>query len=167
MALIDELVVAPSNTDTQEIEKHLTPAPEIPVAETGTGIPPAKVKRGPGRPSNAERAARGEAVPEKKPRAAKPKKPDNSALSKNLMGLHAAAAMIAGNPILQLQQTEADALADGIVAVCDEYELELDGKTGAAIQLLGACAMIYLPRVLAIRQQRIEQQKQNGEVSDS
>jgi len=43
--------------------------------------------------------------------------------------------------------------------VCDQYSLSVDGKTGAAIQLLAAAAMIYAPRAFMIKRRLEEQRK--------
>lgn len=77
-------------------------------------------------------------------------------LAKNLQGLHVMGAMILQFPELQIADHEADMLADGIIKVSHEYGLELSGKTGAAIQLFGAAAMIYLPRLAMLKKRRAE-----------
>lgn len=77
-------------------------------------------------------------------------------LAKNLQGLHIMGAMLLQFPELALGDQEAEMLADGIVKVSNEYGLELSGKTGAAIQLLGACAMIYWPRLIALKKRQAQ-----------
>lgn len=77
-------------------------------------------------------------------------------LAKNLQGLHVMGAMILQFPELALADQEAEMLADGLIKVSNEYGLELSGKTGAAIQLLGAAAMIYWPRLIALKQRRAQ-----------
>jgi hypothetical protein len=96
---------------------------------------------------------------------------DASALAKQLRGIHSLAAKLLpipgpnGTKLLELDDTEATQLAEAVAAVAKEYDLELSGKTGAAIQLLGVAAMIYGPRIYVIQQMRLytAQQKQNAE----
>jgi hypothetical protein len=91
---------------------------------------------------------------------------DVGALAKNLKGIHALAAKMVpikgpdGKMLLELDDTEATQLADAVAQVAREYDLELSGKTGAAIQLFGVAAMIYGPRVYVIQQMRLYMQEQ-------
>ncbi len=71
---------------------------------------------------------------------------DPAVLAKSLMGIHQLGAMLLQVPELQLSEDESKGLADAVTAVCEEYGLAIDGKTGAAMQLFGACAMVYGPR---------------------
>lgn len=160
------------------VEKTLeeTTAPET-VAETSA--PPvstpesAQPKRKRGRPSSAENALResvagvegqstssGGAKRGPKPKG---KNSDPSTLAKSLVGIHALAAMITGIQEAQLSDGEGQALAEGVIAVCDEYGFSIDGKTGAAMQLFGACAMIYGPRVFAFKMRMAQQERQARE----
>lgn len=130
---------------------------------------PPKRKRG--RPSDAERALKeslgvpgaetGGAKRGPKPKA---KGSDPSTLAKSLVGIHQLAAMVTQIPEAQLSEGEAQALAEAVIAVCNEYGLSIDGKTGAAMQLFGACAMVYGPRVFSFRmrmaQQRVQMEKE-------
>lgn len=129
--------------------------------ETDTVKP--KPKRG--RPSNAERALTdsleketpGNAgatenvgnKPGRKP--GKKSTPSGEALGKQLVGIHALAAMMLQLPEVQITEQEGVALGTAVVAVCEEYNLSVTGKTGAAIQLLAAAAMIYAPRAFMIK----------------
>lgn len=81
-------------------------------------------------------------------------------LARQLSGLHMAAAMVTKIGELRIGDDEAKMLASGIADVCEEYGLSLDGKTGAAVTLLGTAAMIYVPRFFAI-QARVRQQANN------
>jgi hypothetical protein len=72
-----------------------------------------------------------------------------------VQGLHLIAARMTGLPELELSQAEALALAESVAAVAREYNLALDGKTSATLQLLAACVMIYAPRFVAVRQRRM------------
>lgn len=128
--------------------------------ETVASEPPKK--RGPGRPRK-DGASSG-APPTERPGAAKtaPNKPQKrgekmtqekiTLLGKQLVGLHIMAARMSGIPELEIHAPEGEILAHGIAAVAEEYGLSLDGKTGAALSLLGACAMIYAPRFIQVQQ---------------
>jgi hypothetical protein len=136
---------------------------------TPTPSDPPKRKRG--RPTDAERALReslGEVkdAPAGAKRGPKPKgkRSDPASLAKSLVGIHQLAAMVTSIPECQLSEQEGAALAEAVTAVCDEYGLSIDGKTGAAMQLFGACAMIYGPRLFSFRmrmaQQRVQAEQQ-------
>lgn len=96
-----------------------------------------------------------EEIPGKAPAASRPRKTakgkgaDAEALAQQLVGIHQIVAMVSGIPEAQISEEEAGHLAKGITAVCDEYGLSLGGKTGAALQLAAAAAMIYGPRIWA------------------
>lgn len=96
-----------------------------------------------------------EEIPGKAPAASKPRKTakgkgvDTEALAQQLVGVHQIVAMVSGIPEVQINEQEASHLAKGITAVCEVYDLSLDGKTGAALQLVAAAAMIYGPRIWA------------------
>jgi hypothetical protein len=94
---------------------------------------------------------------------------DSDALAKQLRGIHSLAAQILpirrqdGVLLLELSETESKELASAIAGVAKEYDLELDGKTGAAIQLLAAACMIYGPRIYVIQKMRVATQRQAQE----
>lgn len=155
-----------------------TDTPVVDAASIESGAPandptaPAPKKRG--RKSNAERAAMaaeqiesGGAAPKtaakKTGSGRKSYQPsDIAAMSKQLQGLHQMAAIISGIPVLQIRPDEGDMLAAAIVNVSEQYDLSIDGKTGALIQILGAAAMIYVPRfgmVMAMSKQAKAQRK--------
>lgn len=137
--------------DSQSIESGNTP----PNDET-----PKPKKRG--RPSNADKARMeaeqiesGGATP--KSAASKPRKQkasyseaDIGLMAKQLVGLHQIAAMATGIPEIQIAEHEAALLAAAIVNVSTQYDLAIDGKTGALIQMVGVAAMIYVPRLGAV-----------------
>lgn len=154
---------------TASNENNLTEEP----AETTAGAAPeaaADKPRGRGRPKGSgakasagekpaiETLLEGQEAPE--PSAAKPQqkkrgpktgsKTDVAAMAKQLVGVHSLVAMITGIPEVQLHLQEAEQLASAISNVCDEYGLSISGKTGAALQLAAAAAMIYGPRALVI-----------------
>lgn len=113
-------------------------------------ITPPKKRRGrPPKNPIPENAIDGEA----KPINEKPKrrsKIDASAVAKQIQGLHMLAAHATGLSELQISEGESVLLADAVVNMSSEYGLELSGKTGAALQLFAACAMVYLPRFSVI-----------------
>jgi hypothetical protein len=137
--------------DAQSVESP----PTAPYSEA-----PGPKKRG--RKSNAEKARMAaEAIeaggePPKstgaKPRAKKASYSDADigAMAKQLVGLHHIGAMMTGMSELVISEQEAVMLSSAIVNVSQQYDLAIDGKTGAMIQILGTAAMIYVPRVLSI-----------------
>lgn len=98
----------------------------------------------------------------------KPRKPqvDIGLLAKQLKGIHELAANLLpirtpeGKYLLALSDIEATQLAEGVAAVAKEYDLSLDGKTGAAIQLLSAAVMVYGPRVYFFNKMKAEAMRQ-------
>lgn len=127
-------------------------ATEIPVEHVEAGpvddtSPAAPTKRGRGRPPKNGGEKTTAAKPQK---TAGKKAADVDAFAKQLCGIHMLAAMATGLPELQISEPEGAMLAKGISAVCEEYGLSVDGKTGAALQLFGAAAMVYVPRYFAI-----------------
>jgi hypothetical protein len=95
---------------------------------------------------------------------------DVSELAKQLRGIHSLAANIipirmpdgsgGSKLLLELSDTEATQLATAISGIAKEYDLAIDGKTGAAIQLFAAAAMIYGPRIYVIQKIRTSHQQQ-------
>lgn len=73
-------------------------------------------------------------------------------LAKQLQGIHLMAASMLKIPEIQINESEAVALAQSLQTVSMEYNLSLTGKTGATIQLMATCAMIYLPRMKYINE---------------
>lgn len=150
------------STEKIETEKQ---APEViengtvnQTPETPQNDPP--VKRGRGRPSNAEKKLIAEGVPHANASQAAPKPTrqkkgaksgeEIAALGKQLAGIHQMAAMLTGMPELAIHEQEGVMLAGGILGVAEQYDLSIDGKTGAALQLLAAAAMVYGPRLMQI-----------------
>lgn len=80
---------------------------------------------------------------------------DAAQMAQQLQGVHVLVAMMGGMPEMQLTDKEALMLAQSVVNVCNQYDLEIDGKTGAFIQLIGSAGIVYLPRALAIRNRKI------------
>lgn len=108
--------------------------------------------------------------PQEQPRQQRKRKAsvDASALAKQLRGIHALAAKLLpipgpdGTKLLELSDVEATQLAEAVAGVAKEYDLELSGKTGAAIQLFGVAAMVYGPRIYVIQQMRVYGQRQKA-----
>lgn len=129
------------------------------------------VKRRRGRPPKFPRAdgaqpVPGDSAPPKRrgrpPKVNKTVSYDDAAratLAKQLMGIHLLVASATGVPEIAIQENEAAILSQGIIAVAQEYGLALTGKTGAALQLFAAVAMVYVPRFMLV-QNRIKQAKQ-------
>ena len=154
-------------TETAAIEPQPAAQPE-PVETT------APVKRGRGRPPKAANGAASEIPSDAQPVAKRGRPPSKSKglsaeaqanLAKQIQGLHYIAASATGLGELQISDAEAAMLADGIAAVSREYGLSIDGKTGAALQLLAAAAIVYTPRLRAINARRAQPAVQdNGAV---
>lgn len=123
--------------------------------------PPEAPKRGRGRPRKdgsvppPETPLTGDTPKRGRPPKRQAPEVDAPALAKQLMGLHMMGAVITGAPELQLTEAEAIGLAEAVAAIAREYNLSIDGKTGAAIQFIGACAVIYIPRLLKIKQRKL------------
>ena len=141
----------------KESQSQAEPSPlDAKDSEAEVHTPP---KRRRGRPSkNPALIAEGISSEEKKSRAAKPKRQKHvysadaiALMGKQIVGIHSMAAIATGLGELQISDAEGQALAQSVVNVADQYGLEIDGKTGAALQLFATCAMIYGPRYLAVR----------------
>lgn len=115
------------------------------------------VRRGRGRPpknpGESGTAPKKESVSGGASKAKKSSKQSGGVSSAQLMGIHQMLFVFTGQqfPEIQLHETEANMLAESINGVCEQYDLSIDGKTGAFLQLAGTAAMIYAPRYLAIR----------------
>lgn len=84
-------------------------------------------------------------------------------MGRQLVGVHQIVAMVTGIPEFVIQEQEGAILAQSIANVANEYGLEIDGKTGASIQLFMTVAMIYGPRFLQFRARAKQaQQAQTG-----
>lgn len=76
---------------------------------------------------------------------------DVTLLGNQLVGIHRMASFMTQLPEVTILEPEGEAMAKAIITMADQYDLELDGKTGAALQLFATAAMIYAPRIIAIR----------------
>lgn len=120
--------------------------------ETEVSNEPPKPRRG--RPPKDPNAVKTEKVVKDTGPAVKARKKttyDPQLLAKQLFGLHTMAAQMTGIPEAQISSDEAMMLANSVIGVAEQYDLSIDGKTGAAIQLLATAAMIYAPRLLHIK----------------
>jgi len=82
-------------------------------------------------------------------------------MGRQLVGVHQIVAMVTGIPEIQIQEQEGALLAQSIANVANEYGLEIDGKTGASVQLFMTVAMIYGPRFLQFRARAKSAQQSN------
>ncbi len=129
--------------------------------ETPTPEQPPKPRRG--RPPKDPNAVKTEKIGKDTGPAVKARRKatyDPVLLAKQLQGLHLMAAQMTGLAEVQISSDESMMLANSVIGVSEQYDLSIDGKTGAAIQLLATAAMIYLPRVLAIKA-RAQAEKNN------
>lgn len=145
-----------------------TVQPEIPPVET-EGEPPKKkrgrpVGSGKKTPENIEAGAAGPTAAKAPGKRAKVSydKETIALMGKQLVGLHLLAAMGTGIHEMQISEPEGYALAQGVVNVCEQYNLSIDGKTGAALQLAMTAGMIYGPRLLAVRKRANDEAKARG-----
>lgn len=157
--------------DVEKIEP-VAAAPAAPTPDENAGVTAPKKR---GRPPKVA-PANGEAnpVPEgEKPSGSKRGRPskkkgvsfsgdDISTLAKQVTGLHQLAAIATGIPELQITEEEGQMLGMSIANVAQEYDLSLDGKTGALLQLAAACGMIYVPRFLALKKRVVAAQAQKA-----
>lgn len=132
--------------------------------QTPETSPPEK-RRGPGRPRKEEQvnSPPSPTLPKKpgRPKGSGSKKIepiDSEILSKQIAGLHMMIAQISQIPEIMISEEESKMLASSVALVCDEYDLNLSGKTGAFLQLMASAAVIYLPRVPVI-QQRVREKR--------
>ncbi len=90
-----------------------------------------------------------------------------SSLAKQIEGIHMLASQISGIPEVVLSSDDSMALAGSVMVVCSQYNLSIDGKTGALLQLLGTASVIYIPRYFAFRRRIAENEinESNAEIS--
>lgn len=168
--------LAESDVDKTAEELLNKSEPEIPPA-LEPEVSGEQPKRKRGRPSNAEKVIHEAIAGGDTPAANKPgpkpnkkaggKAADPALLGKQLVGIHALAAMFTQIPELQLSEQEGEQLGAAIINVCDQYSLSVDGKTGAAIQLLAAAAMIYAPRAFHFKARIAQEQAANAQATEA
>lgn len=117
-------------------------------------------KRGRGRPAGTgaakpAEAAKAGSVKEPAPKAvavpiAQPRKVNINGVEKILLSIHTVMAAMAGEPEFNIEEEEAKRLSAAIAAVGEEYQIILDPKTAAWIELGKVCGTIYGPRAINI-----------------
>ena len=132
-----------------------------------------------GRPplSAAEKAARAAAKPRKvreaapRPRTAPVDVPriasapiTDEKLKGLLLATHQIAAIALRMPELALDDAEAATMGEAIQRVLTEYNIALSGKTAALIGLAGACAIVYIPRAVLIKERRTRERGDGARV---
>jgi len=83
-----------------------------------------------------------------KPRQTKARKADLALIEKKILAYHQIGAMIAGVPEIALDEKEASFLAPDILAVLDQYEIDIDPRLQAWINLFITASAIYTPHYL-------------------
>ena len=125
----------------------------------------APVKRGRGRPPKAPADPNATPIPGDAAPPVKRGRPPKKAmftdenigdLAGQIQGLHMIAAEMTGVPIFALSEKESKMLAASVIKIAGEYNLAMSGKTGAMIQLIGVCAMIYVPRLIALKKMKAQ-----------
>lgn len=150
-------------------QEPVNPSPESSGAETAP-----KKRRGRPPGSGTKKSAEQIEAGNEKPGAAKPGKRKAASfdsatiamMGKQLAGMHQIAFMATGIPEVVISEAEGIMLAQGICNVCEQYNLSIDGKTGATLQLAFTAAAIYGPRALSVRARAMRaqaQQAQSGE----
>lgn len=144
-------------SDPQETqnENGANNAPEeLQQQTTQDNAPPVKRRRGrpPKNPDMQKESVSGSAPRRGRPPKDKEKKvysaDEISTLGRQIVGIHAMVASITKIDEANLHEQEGMMMAQALVNMADQYDLELDGKTGAALQLFATAAMIYAPRVI-------------------
>lgn len=79
---------------------------------------------------------------------------DAGLLAQQIQGLHAVAAMLTAQPLLQIEDGQAKALAKSITDLVTYYQLDLAGPVTLWVQLAATVGMIYFPKLLMIQQMR-------------
>jgi len=135
----------------------MTEAIDTLATEETAGLPPqetiAPVKRGRGRPPKGE-STPGAAPSNRKATttAKKEKEAEQSAedFAAQIMGFHLVAAKFIG-PEIAISEKESFALAKSIKELSAQYDLSINPKAAASLQLLATVAIIYGPRVVMIK----------------
>lgn len=94
-----------------------------------------------------------ESLPSDEPKERKKRKSkiDYTALAGQIQGLHTFVAMSTACPELMLDEKSSAMLAQAAGNFANEFGLSVNPKVAAAIQLAACCAMVYIPRIGAIR----------------
>lgn len=158
------------DTQTGSVETH--PPEALPGSATAAPSSEPPKRRGRGRPFGSRTsvpplaeqpvgAESGEAQePQPKRRKRRSSQVDTEKMRKQILGVHQlvskAVQHLTGDEnlakLVQLDDTEAGMLAEGYAQVAREFDIEVfGGKTGALLQLIGAAAMVYGPRLVVFR----------------
>jgi len=143
-----------------------------------TNAPPAPRKRGRPPLSAAEKAARAASKPRKvreaapRPQSARQSAPravssapiTDEKLKGLLLATHQIAAIALRMPELALDDAEAATMSEAIQHVLTEYNIALSGKAAALIGLAGACAIVYIPRAVLIKERRLRERGDGARV---
>lgn len=119
-------------------------APVEPPAEPVEPVTEPKRQRKPRRPKGAAKKGTDLAV---------------EAWTEKVVGLHMLAAKLAGTDVLVIDNHQARALTEAVLDVVQHYDLHVDPKLMAWINLGSIAAMIYTPKIMAITVQRAERKK--------
>jgi hypothetical protein len=79
--------------------------------------------------------------------------------ARQLEGLHKMIAVLPNLGFMAIHPDEAKILAEAMLAVADEYDIQISGKAGATVQLVAAFGMVYVPRGLYYVQQKAAAKK--------
>lgn len=141
-------------------------------------------KRGRGRPPKNKDAASVQAqinasATKEAPKAAKAKKTaaaavdlDANKLGGQLIGLHMIIAKLTGMPFMMLSEKEGYALAESVIGVAEQYDLTINPRVAAGLQLAATAAMIYGPRAIMFTEAKkaainaARMRTQTGEATD-
>lgn len=85
-------------------------------------------------------------------------KNDRAKVQNSIAGIHAIAAVLTKQPIMNLNQQEAAALTNAACDVADYHGINLisaGGAFGLYASLATCCYMIYAPRIVALKAQRV------------
>lgn len=129
----------------EALESEPLPEPEIEAPKKRRGRPAA--------PKLDETEIGGSAATKK--RATKKQVYTNEARAKfaqQIMGLHYLAANATGLEDLLITEQQSEMLAESLITISAEYGLSMSGKTGALLQLAGTAAIIYVPKIIVIKQ---------------
>ncbi len=129
--------------------------------QTPDELPPIVVdaeepKRRRGRKPKAE-TVQAESAPEAvadddKPRRKTTRKPNASSIAQ-IVGIHKMISLLPGLEVFQVNEAEAQILAEAMRGIADEYGVSISGKTGATLNMLAAIAMVYGPRLMILYHQ--------------
>lgn len=81
-----------------------------------------------------------------------------------LVATHKIAAIALRAPEIALDDEEADTMADAILTCLREYNIPLTGKAAAMLGLAGACAIVYIPRAVLIKDRKLRERGDSARV---